>query len=528
MSNSLIPGVKILKNSLPLVLNYTLFSVMMAFFTILLVKLGQAAVPAWNGNYLVIAGFLITLEALLARKIISSRIPFSLEWILQIISEAGMFFLTLKACQIVGRLVSGQPLPSELIDGDLAFSLVYAVFLWFITFMFGNLLSQLEENPETIEQQKAGQVESNMEATRKKLIGYIFGLGAVMLCIYTFLRLDITSLVGVRKDLQNSPWPIIAFFIVGFMIISQTRYASLRIRWYMDNVAIGPHFGPGWLFYSLVLLLLVGLVSLVLPTRYSLGLLATLQTLLTYLFSIAMAIFIGIAAPLGIVFGWLQSLFGNVSTDIPPIQPTTPVRTPQPPQQPVSIPDWIQSFAFWGILIAVSAFSVIYYLRSHKEYTDVLTRSRFTIWFASLWRWLRRWFKRLNKGIVRTVNQGFRRLRSHPITESLSGWKVPFITSRVDNRQKVRLIYLQLVDLAGKTGFHRKKSFTPRQYSRRLVKEVPEVEHQIQVITEDFSQARYTTHPVNNDQVDRSQSALSQVQAALKRKLESDHSNIDS
>lgn len=516
------PRFKIFKTSLPLVFNYFLFSLMIALFTYTLVRLGESASPGWEGNYLIWVSLVVALEALFSRKILSNKVPFTLEWILGYLTEAVMILISMKVSLLIIHLIRGQAVSPQFLDNELFFSVLYAGFVWVAAYGFGQILDQLEENPEIIEHQKAGYIASDMEATRRKLIGFIFGFGTLMLVIYTLLHLQVSSLVGLHLILQFSAWPIIAYFVIGLIIISQTRYASLRMRWYMDNVIVGRHFGPSWLIYSLVLLLCIGVIATFLPTSYSYGFLTTLQTLFTYLFALAMALFIGITTPLGLAVGWIQSLLSSGNVEPPTATPPTPVRQTPLPLQALSVPDWIQSFLFWIILIGITVFSIIYYFRSHKQYLGVLGSSRLGNLTTRFWQWLRLVLKRVNKQIAKSVNEGLQRLTIRGAKTSRIFTKGFSLSEKIPNRQLVRQVYLQMVELASSLGIQRRASNSPSEYAIRLSSDIPERNSEIIAITKLFSEARYTTHDVNQKQVQITKELFEVIQSSLTKQQNSD------
>jgi hypothetical protein len=467
---------------------------------------------------------LVTLEALLSYRIRTAETVLSRGWILQYLTEFFILLLGIKIYLILlhaGGAGWGNPaywrsvLQADPLDSETFFSILYTIVIWILACRFAEYFHKMEEDPELMVQQKLGLVNSDSDETRRQLISLIFGVGAAMLLVTAMVRLDLS---GIGLYLHSTPsrvWPLILYFVFGFAILAQTRYSTLRIRWYLENIPPGDHLAVRWVVYSIFLFFIVGFVSLLLPTSYSLGLLETLRGILSVIFALFTLIFGLVTSPLLLLFQWLSNLVPQADTG-PVTQPTLPpIPTPAPALiPPVAIADWVRSALYWFVLLVVIAFSMVYYLRSRSGYAQVLGQFHLSRWWNQLWHWVSRRYKRINQTIVDSVQAGFNRLRQ---SKPSDGFRRRLLEKAgpLPPRNRVRQIYLGMLRQAAENGIPRKTSQTPYEYARNLHETLPEVTSEVDKLTDGFMEARYSPHEITEQQAGLLQQLWDRVCSAI-------------
>jgi hypothetical protein len=127
---------------------------MMACTTITFVQIGKAVFPGWDGSYLVVLAFLICIESMYIRRIISTqRITFlSTEWLLLRSAEWVVILIVLK---IVLYLVNGfdqfgidllswrESFFQNFFSGEYLFDIVVIAVIWVLAGVYGEHLAEL-------------------------------------------------------------------------------------------------------------------------------------------------------------------------------------------------------------------------------------------------------------------------------------------------------------------------------------------------------------------------------------------------
>ena len=134
-----------------------------------------------------------------------------------------------------------------------------------------------------------------------------------------------------------------------------------------------------------------------------------------------------------------------------------------------------------------------------------------------LWNWLGKLFTNVQKGISRSLQAARERLRAAvgasalPVGSYLS-------TRRLDPRQKITFFYLALIRRGGEKGLPRRPSQTPYEYASTLERALPEVEEDIDTLTQAFIEARYSPRPVQAEQVNLVKSTWERLRKTIRKK----------
>jgi hypothetical protein len=284
-----------------------------------------------------------------------------------------------------------------------------------------------------------------------------------------------------------------------------------------------------WVAYSLGFVALLAGVAILLPTHYSMGLLAALQTLLGVLIQILVGLVGLILLPLAYLWHFIISLLGATQ---PPAQKTTPVapelKITDLPATPSAWFEFLKSIIFWGVIIGLVIYSLYSYLRNHKDFFNRLRELPWFSFIVQLWKGFLHWWRGARQEIVQAVQAGWQRLRvSRPRPEISSSWQFVNLR-RLSPRQRMIFFYLALVHRGSEHGYPRSDYQTPDQYSLSLVQSLQtqaaahnrsgiEVTQEITELTAQFVEARYSLHAVTEEKASLVQRCWEKILRALRK-----------
>ena len=88
----------------------------------------------------------------------------------------------------------------------------------------------------------------------------------------------------------------------------------------------------------------------------------------------------------------------------------------------------------------------------------------------------------------------------------------------LSTRQKVFFYYHALLRRGDETGLSRSESQTPEEYAAALEKSLPTVENEISLLTDAFSEARYSRHTIKPDDVNHVKNYWEQIRRVFRGK----------
>jgi len=307
-------------------------------------------------------------------------------------------------------------------------------------------------------------------------------------------------------------WHVVIYFFLALVLFSRTRLKLLRSGWVWEKVPIGQRVGARWITYTVLLLAAAVIIALLLPTRYSLGLLGTLGYLLNFVIALVQTIFYGILA---LILNLLSRLFPDW-----PQQPPLPTEDSWP-RLPANVPpptaaDFIQSLIFWGVFFIIAGYVVIQFLQQHPGLIDELLRLPGISFVARLWRRLRAWFGGLNQQIEDLL-EARRRARRPASPRPASAPRRWINLRKLSPRQQVQFYYLAMLRRGSEHGHARRPVQTPYEYARTLESQIPEIDRDIDGLTEEFIEARYTRHDIPAEHVGLVRRYWERIKRALKK-----------
>ncbi len=534
---------------------YLLVSAMMACMTVSLVKLVGLFFPGWSGGYLVVFSFLLALEALYSRRTAEKLTFPEREWVLYRGTEWIVILVVLKVVYygVYGLDLLREDLPLWWMDfetyffnGEYLLGIAIAMLVWGVSTYFSLELSFLETDAQVLQIEQESGIFEARSAIRARLANLILIIGSAMIVFTAGMHMDSLVEWFELPVLQVGVSNVLLYFLLGLVLLSMTQFSLLRVGWILEKIPMQSEISGRWFLYSLGFILLAALLASLLPTRYSFGLLATLNYLTTMISGLMSVLFMLLMAPVFFVLGLLSMLFAGEggapeATEIPPLE-----AAPPPPSAP-SLPWWemLQSLAFWVVFLAVIGFSLAYYLNQHQ---NIALRLRHLPLLGLLIDYLGRlfsWAGGVNRQIGAALEAGIERWRAQRLARRQQpAWG--FVNPRrLPPRQRVVFYYLAMVRRGGEQGVARRTSQTPYEYSQELESLVrqqgapgqtvrpletepapvssgqaagqPDPAAEIAALTDEFMEARYSQHEITEQHAGRVRRYWEHIRRAIAR-----------
>jgi hypothetical protein len=511
------------------------------------VLFGQRLVTGWNGTYLVIVCFLVSLEALYTKRALRGIRFLSRRWLIQRLSEWIVILVILKVVVFLvhdvafgAELSSWQRLWLSLLRGlnEFGASLasgrqnffnafftgeyVVACLFVFTAWLFSTRLAEdlIEIDPDLpVDLQFDAEGHPfDRSAARRKLLGHIFLIGSGLVFLTGMLRVDLGLFGFNPPGLQASILNVLIYFLLGFVLLSLTRLAILRAEWRSEDIPIDRQLTRRWIIYTAIFLVALGFFARLLPTAYSVDLLSSLGAFLNLVLALGRVILILLLAPILYVINWLLQLFRPQASATPPPQVPPLQLPPEFSAAPIPWLEVIKSLIFWTAFVALVVYAFRQYLEQRPELK--LRLQHFVSWrrLSSLWQALRQSLHRLNRRLSRAIVGTLDRWQPPPITQSRGTDRFHLPPDRSSTRQRILFFYRALVQRGGEAGFARRSSQTPYEYSTTLRRAEPTVASEIDSLTGEFVEARYSRHQIEAERVKRVRQYWQRIKQALRKK----------
>ena len=504
-------------------INHLLVSLMLASVVVTITQLVEYLSPGWKGTYLVVAVFIFTLEGMYTRRLMEHEFVFSREWFLFRGTEWIVIIVLLKlviyAVRGFDRLWADIPLWRQdflqnFFTPEYFFSLFIVALCWILGTLFSGELVKLEGDEKLLLSDEDPGIYVQRVEVRQKLVDLILIIGGIMIFIASFVRLDWDALWQGRDPLRAPVYNILLYFVLSLVLLSLTQFSILRVGWIMERTPVSRNLVSRWFIYGLAFLAVLAIISSLLPTRYSVGLLDILAMLFALLSALVSLLVFLVFTPIFFLMSLLAAMTGKEQSGEPPKLPQFPV----PPAGAPAGPELIKSLVFWLVFIGVIGFSIYYYLQQHKEVVESLRRIPLLRWLIDGLGWLRNWVQGVNRGIAAAVQAGRSRMARRRVASSVAPWH--FVNLRkLSPRQRVMFFYLAMVRRSGEQGLPRQPFQTPYEFSSTLTAQLPDVEGDVSSLTEEFIEARYTQHEITPEHAGAVQSYWERIKRALRRAL---------
>ena len=491
--------------------------VMIMCLNVAVVQLVWLANPAWNGAYFLLGMVLTTVEAAYSHRMRRNFVRRGGSLLRFRLVEIGVLVLLLKLILYIGKpwsTVAAQlqaiwEEPSMFLTTEFYIVLCLAMAAWGVTtFTIADL--DLLYDPH---------IDNRM--TLDSLAERFFMGGGLLVLIsgatQWIVRAGATSLTNLyRPSISGVVLNVLVYFVLGLVLLSQINLTRLQVRWQVQKISVSKGLVKGWVKYGLLFLGGLMLLAFLLPTRYTMGFLETvgaaLQVIIGAIIFIFQLLVVLISIPLVLLLTWLgisppESL-AEAAGGPPPL----------PPPTAADAPAWLelaQSVLFWLVAVAAVGYLLKTYLDDRPELVAQLKNLKPVALLMRLlkqiWALLRRWtaagLETLPTQLTLKGNVGTRDGQNQRLWR---GWR------RLTPRDRIVRYYLNVLNQAKRRGAPRHESQTPYEYRLNLAQSVPEVEQEIEELTEAFVHTRYSPQPVEETQATAVQKWWKRIKQALR------------
>lgn len=513
----------------PVLMIYILTSLMMVCVAATLAGLIHILAPAWNETYLMVVSFLVTFETLYAMRA-TRRVTFpSRAWLryrgaelVAVIVLLKLLFYTIHGFDLLGRDIQlwQQNFFGTFFSGEYLVAVIVVLVVWALAHQMNGDLLEMEADDATLERERRYEFRVDRQTIRKQLMLKVVLIGAGLVIVTVMMRVYLRSQGGETAAASVNVWNLLAYVFLSLLLLSQARFTALRAAWYRERASVGEEVARRWVIYSVLFLLLVAAVVIVLPTRYSLGLLGTLAYLVGWLAAIFQVIVYVLLLILTFPITLLMRLLGGSGSQAPTPTPPAPPPTPLAPAPAGSDPLWelIKSVLFWAFFLIMTGWALKSYLGRHREWLAVLRSIPVLHWLVQGMTWLWRVVCQGSRQVAGAVEAGLRALRPRQAVSTLIAERTRLLhVRRLPPRERVQYFYLAMVRRGAQRGAPRRASQTPREYASTLESTVPEVNSEIEALTDSFAEARYSLHDVSAERAGSALTLWQRIRAALRR-----------
>ncbi len=441
----------------------------------------SALSPDWQTGSMVLLFGLVSIESIISvqwhthpRNLKTSQMSYFLaEWVVILICIRVILFVWQDNLHLQQDVLSMQ---TDFITAFFSlefFMTGFLVFLaWSICYMYASDLKQLESD-EVLLQRADETIESNRAEIRKQVTNRMLVVGIVLVVAAGVADLNLPGLIpNVHETSGASEITIVVYFILGLLLMSLVHFAALQASWAFERIPIDPQIIRRWVQSSLVFLVLIGILALLLPKNYSLGLLDTLAYIFSWLigalYVLVYLIMVPFMAAIALAAAALRTNAPIATMPPMPTMPPTPTPISGVEQTPISLGPVLQSILFWSVFLTIIIYAFILYIRQNKSLITGVNRKRGWRLVVGVLNWLK---ERLI-GVQRVAGQawqaGLGRL-SNFARQSVIQDNWSYINPRsLTPRQRIRFFYLALLRRGAESGFARKGSETPYEYAQSL------------------------------------------------------------
>jgi hypothetical protein len=479
----------------------------------------------WSGTFLVVVCTLAALEACYSHQLFQRMARVDRNTSKFRLIELALFLVLIEIGRFIGddwssvlaEIRTWPANPGSIFSGEVLVAFGLALASWLAANRTMGDLTRLDDPPEY----HRGEVPPAQSITTR------FFLGGILILVLTGLsRLTIGALLDLgRPSVSGLVLNVLIYFLLGLVLLGQVQYTTLHRRWHAREIKVSEKLGARWVRYSLIVIALAALIAFLIPTGYTMGFLETAGRLFAILGAFLQFIFslLGFLISLPL---WLLQLLFRKDTPAPNL-PQPPPAMEEPRVSPGGVPwfDTLRSIVFWLVAVGVVFYVVRSYLRDHPQIRQALS----SLWLfrlvgdllAALWRRLTGLARTIGARIPRGVSP--RRRRGERRKESARRF---FRLGALSPRERALYYYLSILRRAGQRGFRRKDSQTPYEYDATLEPHLPQAQEEMKQLTDDFVEARYSPHPIDEAREKQVRSRWKEVKAAL-RALRSEKGQAD-
>lgn len=525
-------------------LSILIVSLMMASMAATAVQVAEILVPGWSGAYLVMMAFLVSIESMVSLRE-APRLAFpELQWFLYHMAEWIVILTLVKLASyiepgpavFVEDLLTWSQSPGSFFTQETIFIIILTGLVWVLSRLFAADLLALDLDEKTLRAEQESGIYEHRSRIRSELVNRVLMVGSGMVLLSSALRIEAFTSWLELPLLRAGVVNLLLYFLLALVLLSLTQYAALRVQWMLEGLSVRKELAVRWFIYSFLFISLVALLSAVLPTHYTLSLLAIIQIILMVLSGVVGLIFTLLSLPFFFLLSILSLLRGG-ETPVAPAPDIFKAQVTPSLAAATSIPwlEYLKSVLFWAIFLAVIGFSLYFYLREHQAWLKTIARLPFIEVLGRFFKGLLSWVNALNNKLVEAVESGAVRLRRRwSPARNVQPWGYLNLR-KLNDRQRIFFYYLAMVRRAGEIGWPRQPSQTPSEYSEHLLhalvampadqppgrelgaSEKSDVVDDVAEMTGKFIEARYSLHQITPRDVSLVRRAWQQLRRSFKR-----------
>ncbi len=465
----------------------------------------------WQGKYLIPLVAVVTLEMLLVEQQLRVQ-HLDLVQRFQIrLAELGVILLVLKPATYLQRgwvalLTDGQQWlrqPGLFLDSEYVIGAMLMLMMWLLAMDIAACLAALQD---TLNAQER---EWGLSSLKER-----FMLGAFVLLMA----------VGVHR--VNFPWlglvphlappgvltglPLI-YFGLGLLLFGQARLSLLQVSWQQEQVPVTPALARRWASWGLIFVGSIVVLAWLMPggdTAFGLLLLLGLMMLAAWIGQLLVFILFLL---LSLLLAPCLMLFRMQQATLP-LLPQLSLQE-MPPEQTAG-PVWffyLRLVVFWIVAATVMFLLVRIYWRERQALGGWGIWSGLVKLWQALWAWLIGWKKRV------AIRWGWSAAEPEgepPVVGSTWWQRWQARTAR----ERVRRLYLALLQRAAQVGHPRRPDQTPFEYATKLKPHVTGEENALDTLTSAFVEARYSRREFRQEEVSLLQRMWRRLQALLRKR----------
>ena len=504
---------------------------MMACTASVAVLLLQRVVPDWRMGYLPWLAGLLALEAINSHHLLRRTALMKTNSLAYRFVEVVIVLTLLKVFSLLWK--ESINLQAEMqawndnflmafFSPDFLISLLILAITWLLSVLYLEDIASLEGDKLLLHTETSEGLTSNRAATGQQIANRMITVGGALVFITVLTRLDYLSFHGALPSTARSITSLLVYFLFGLILVSLSQLARYRAIWAWERVPVATGLAQRWLVFSIIFLIILGVIALILPAGYVVGFIPALGYIFGGLFSLVFALILLVIVPFLYLISQLFRFIG-----LRPITQSQPLNIQQLlPNAGSNLPsdssawlDLVKSILFWVIIIGLIGCAIFAYIKQNEELVTKLRRLPGMSWLIKAWRWVVVRLQEGAKSIPITVQAGIQRMGAI-FARRKNNKPFRFINvRRLDARQQVLFYYYAVVRRFSEVGLPRLPWQTPEEYMCRLSPEYKDFSNEISRITQAFIEARYSRHDVSANQVDEVRSAWQMIRSSIKRTI---------
>jgi hypothetical protein len=504
----------------------------------------NSILPQWHAAILAGVALFVVMDRLYTYRQMKSMTLLSTEWLIAVGAQWVVILL-------VTRLLLSYSYGIATLRNDLALfaggylekfftpeyvaSLLVAFTVWTLTRQFLDLIGEIGLDQRTALGEENVMPDHPVPA-HQRMVNLILTLGIVLVILTAMSRLNLRAMVSGSGPIPKVEFGsftgaeagALLYFVFGLGLLSLSRLMSLHTHWNRQRIPVSSqNLTRQWGLYSLLFLLLLGLIVGILPAGDSIGFFPLLLMAFGFLLRVIWFVIQLIVGVILVLLSLPFLLFKKTPPDVvkptPPPLPVFPKTAVLPPTSNELL-TLLRSVFLWGVLIFVVLFALMQFFKQHGGVVPALRRFRLTNWLLLAWQWLYRRVEKTSGDLSRLLTAQWQNM-----TSRLEGKRllppIQLIRLRsLDPRRRIYFYYLAMIRRGGEQGLVRGSSQTPSEYAAFLERELPSAGDDISSITDAFVEARYSKHDVDPGKAEFVKNLWGRIRHALQSKSKDENS----